>query len=154
MPLKDRAAYNAYRRKWRAANPDLYRSACKRQAVSPVSGASRREWYSANRKDLVAQSVEWGKNNRARRLEIVRKYKYGITAQQYEELFVFQGDVCWICQESGELHVDHDHATGQVRGLLCRTCNTGFIAAIERKGFNLEAMQRALDYLKNPPFTS
>jgi Recombination endonuclease VII len=47
--------------------------------------------------------------------------------QGYPELFEAQGGVCAICgKPPGEraLHVDHDHETGQVRGLLCYSCNT------------------------------
>ncbi|MGK5113258.1 endonuclease VII domain-containing protein [Geodermatophilus sp. CPCC 205506] len=36
-----------------------------------------------------------------------------------------QGGVCAICQVAPAVHVDHDHATGAVRALLCFTCNGG-----------------------------
>jgi hypothetical protein len=54
--------------------------------------------------------------------------RYGITEERYQELFVQQKGCCAICDKpSGEkrLHVDHDHATGRVRGLLCYPCNVG-----------------------------
>lgn len=58
--------------------------------------------------------------------------KYGLTVEQYDALWIEQAGTCAICHtrenakgRGVELEVDHDHATGQVRGLLCRPCNTG-----------------------------
>ena len=82
----------------------------------------------------------WNKNNPAAVKKIKqRRYvnsargkhlreKYGITEQHYQELFVAQGGVCKICGQPERkrfLNVDHDHTTGRIRGLLCRTCNWG-----------------------------
>lgn len=54
--------------------------------------------------------------------------KFQITVEQYEALLSEQGGVCAICRrpcKTGKrLAVDHDHATGTVRGLLCTPCNT------------------------------
>jgi hypothetical protein len=54
------------------------------------------------------------------------KHYYGITADQYAQMLAEQDNRCAICcqEQSGKrLAVDHDHATGQVRGLLCSNCN-------------------------------
>lgn len=55
------------------------------------------------------------------------KLRYGLTLEQYEEMFSRQNGVCAICGKppspKRRLHVDHNHRTGQVRGLLCRQCN-------------------------------
>ena len=64
--------------------------------------------------------------------------KYGITAEQFDEMVAQQGGACAACgcvpvpTEDGrtnKLHVDHDHKTNKVRGLLCGPCNRaiGFI---------------------------
>jgi len=54
------------------------------------------------------------------------KRKYHLTVEQYEALIRKQGGVCAVCKRhtGKHLHVDHDHATGKVRGLLCPTCNS------------------------------
>lgn len=54
------------------------------------------------------------------------KTKYRLSREDYEVLLVQQGGACAICQSPpvrGHLHVDHDHGTSRVRGLLCKTCN-------------------------------
>lgn len=54
--------------------------------------------------------------------------KYGINIVTYEFMLQEQDGKCWICgleDNEGKLAVDHDHNTGEVRGLLCRNCNRG-----------------------------
>jgi hypothetical protein len=55
--------------------------------------------------------------------------KYRLTENDYNALLQRQGGGCAICQKKPEegkhLHVDHDHITDAVRGLLCSGCNTG-----------------------------
>lgn len=76
---------------------------------------------------------------------------YGLTSEQYWALYEAQGGVCYICQRakgvSKKLSVDHCHATGYVRGLLCTLCNKllGHLRDDE------EACRRAGYYLRQPP---
>ena len=56
--------------------------------------------------------------------------KYGITIEKYEILLAEQNGCCAIClavtgSDGKRLAVDHNHETGEVRGLLCDNCNTG-----------------------------
>lgn len=58
------------------------------------------------------------------------KSKYGISLVEFERMKRLQGGKCAICGVSPspfdkDLHVDHCHTTGAVRGLLCRLCNVG-----------------------------
>lgn len=56
---------------------------------------------------------------------------YRLTAQQFDELWDRQGGRCAICSAilsigtQNGTHVDHDHDTGRIRGLLCPSCNRG-----------------------------
>ena len=53
--------------------------------------------------------------------------RYGVSREEYETKMIEQGHVCAICGEQcrtdQRLCVDHNHATGEVRGLLCKSCN-------------------------------
>lgn len=51
--------------------------------------------------------------------------RYGISAERVEELIAEQGGLCAICLTGKPEHVDHDHRTGEVRGILCFNCNGG-----------------------------
>jgi hypothetical protein len=51
--------------------------------------------------------------------------RYGISAEEADAMLVAQGGVCAICNVAPAVHVDHDHATGAVRALLCFNCNGG-----------------------------
>lgn len=72
---------------------------------------------------------------RLRRYKHVKQH-FGLTPEQYDKLVNDQNNCCAICHESESeinkksthikpLSVDHDHATGKVRGLLCSRCNQG-----------------------------
>ena len=55
-----------------------------------------------------------------------RAAQLGVTDAEYDRLLSAQGGGCAICgnpPKTRRLHVDHDHKTGRVRGLLCHRCN-------------------------------
>lgn len=78
---------------------------------------------------------------------------YGITGQDYRDLLEFQAGSCALCRratgKTKRLAVDHDHATGLVRGLLCGTCNKILGHARDSAAF----FGRGMDYLIDPPFS-
>lgn len=53
------------------------------------------------------------------------KAKYGLTMEAYEALVEAQQGLCAVCGTEDKLFVDHDHGTGDNRGLLCQNCNFG-----------------------------
>ena len=77
---------------------------------------------------------------------------YGITAEEYYEIYEAQGGYCYICRrangKSKRLSVDHDHKDGLVRGLLCLRCNKHTLGNARDE---IEYFERAIEYLKNPP---
>lgn len=78
---------------------------------------------------------------------------YNISAEEYWAIWEAQGGRCAICQRATglgrkRLSVDHDHETGQVRGLLDQKCNRDILGHARDQ---IEFFERAIDYLKNPP---
>ena len=80
--------------------------------------------------------------------EYFYRYNYGISIADYEEMLTDQSGRCAICGvlplPDRNLHVDHDHATGRVRGLLCRRCNTSLGQFDEDE----QRLRRAAQYLE------
>lgn len=84
-----------------------------------------------------------------------RKYGYQITELEYRVLYRAQGGRCYVCRKASgkarRLAVDHNHLTGEVRGLVCsgslsaQTCNR-LIAQ-----YNRDALLRAAAMLSDPP---
>lgn len=73
----------------------------------------------------------WRDQNKDRAKDTQLRFKYGISLEDHVALFSKQFGRCAICgleekdAPRGKLFVDHCHATGEVRGLLCHHCNTG-----------------------------
>jgi hypothetical protein len=88
--------------------------------------------------------------DRPRSIATVRAYKlrtaYGLTAAEYDALLAKQAGRCAICgtQPVKRLAVDHEHATGKVRGLLCSTCNSG----LGHFKDSVPALENAIAYLR------
>jgi hypothetical protein len=62
-----------------------------------------------------------------------------------EWMILQQRGVCAICRTRKALHVDHDHATGRVRGILCFNCNRG----IGKFGDDPALLRNAIAYIEN-----
>ncbi len=79
------------------------------------------------------------------------KDRYGISLDQYNQLLEAQAGRCAICRNQPKtraLHVDHDHKSGKIRGLLCMNCNRRLLSAAYDSPFRLF---NAGLYLLNPP---
>lgn len=108
-----------YRDRWRAKNPESY---------------ERKKQYDRERNQEPHRRVlHW---------RLMLKRDYGITEAEYQTLYAAQGGLCAICrgpQPHGvRLAVDHDHATGAVRGLLCNTCNQ-VVGYVEKRAAAISA---------------
>ena len=79
----------------------------------------------------TAVNQNWRDNNpkeyKQSQLRQRRKREYGLSDEDMQKKLNFQQHKCEICKIGigWDCHDDHDHLTGQVRGLLCSTCNTG-----------------------------
>jgi len=101
---------------WRARNPDTVR-------------ANRQAWLERN-PDKARDIRQRGRGKRlARQRDADRRRLYGLEPEDYDNLLRAQGSRCAICHTDNpgpnrrSFSVDHCHATGRVRGLLCNRCN-------------------------------
>lgn len=128
-------------------------------AAREADAARTRNWYAANREGRAAHNKEWREKNadriqsyRSNRAESKAAYHrlkaYGLSDEDFAAMLAAQGGACAICQRITDrpLHVDHDHETGRVRGLLCYSCN----AALGSFGDSPARLLSALAYLASP----
>lgn len=114
----------------------------------PLGTTSLRSWkIMAKPKQLKAVPAIAGVTPRSRHLF----KKYGITEEQYDELLQKQNGSCAVCRRSAKefkvrLCVDHDHWTGQVRGLLCTYCNRRIVGR-HRRDLGADLLRAAYEYL-------
>lgn len=109
------------------------------------------------------KSREYRKNNPEKIRSLDRSYlpqkwiahlrrKYGMTLNDYEQMLRSQDGKCAICRtetpggRTNKMHVDHDHITGEVRGLLCSPCNQMLGYAKD----NINILKKAAKYLSMP----
>ena len=94
-------------------------------------------------------SLDWASPVHA---NYIRKWRlqhlYGLSADDFFRLVSEQGGRCVLCSSTlgpgRETHIDHDHSTGKVRGLLCKHCNVALGQARE----SITILQAALSYLR------
>lgn len=132
MPHKSRDARLAYAKLYREKYPARQR-------------AWQKDWYKRNKTQADLKCAASRLAHPGRQSGYARKYKYGITQAQYDELYLAQSGCCAICKRVKKLVVDHCHRSKQVRGLLCSTCNTG----IGHLNDDPALLSLALEYLRD-----
>ena len=81
-----------------------------------------RDYHNRHKDDPAYQAMKKTADAKAK-----RKAKFGLTDRAFKHMLTEQSGACSICREpfTKAPNVDHDHATGKVRGLLCQQCNYG-----------------------------
>jgi len=97
------------------------------------------EHYRRKRREYAATDREKGQAK-----DRYLKRTYGLTLSEYKEQCATQDNRCEICDIQCSLVVDHDHDTGEVRGLLCNNCNTG-IGLLKDEP---EVLKKAIEYIR------
>ena len=127
-----------------------------------------RRWYIINRKKKLKYAklyqqknhekckLRWrlySKKNKKKRNQYSRfwkfKKKYGLSKEGYENLLIRQKNKCAICgsllsTDSRQIHVDHDHKTGKVRGIVHQSCNLTLGFSNE----NIETLKSVIRYIQ------
>jgi hypothetical protein len=107
-----------------------------------------RKYSQQNRDKLIPYYKEYNRRNRTKRKEQQLVREYGLSSLEFKEMLERQEHRCAICYESFNekvIYVDHNHETGEVRGLLCNLCNMGLGLFKD----NTERLGNAIKYLGN-----
>lgn len=111
-----------------------------------------KSWQQANSERVNASQRERRRSPEARRAQRdghLRR-KFGITIDAFEEQLAAQGGVCAICRREPHptisLHVDHDHESGALRGLICFDCNAGLGKFRDDRGLLAAAARYLLEH--------
>lgn len=165
---KDRSEYN---KQWRLKNPEkyletrrIYREKHKEEIAE--KRAKNREEHKIYAKEYYNNNIEKiklyysqehikkkNKENKRKNSILIRerrlKKNWNLTIMEYNKMFDDQHGCCAICNThqskvKKSFSVDHNHATGKIRGLLCNTCNTSL------GGFkdDINIIFKAIEYLK------
>lgn len=131
---------SCYHKDWRSRNP---------QKVKTL----RENYYSNNKARLDAKSAEWRANHPERTKDFYRKSVFGLDAETYRTRMAQQQHRCAVCRRKFgnkfRPHVDHNHGTGEFRGLLCRDCNLMLGYARDRMVILLRAVRYLGKYRTN-----
>jgi hypothetical protein len=142
-PEEKKAANRERCRRWRERHPGAQTAkAAKWRAEHPEYAKAH---YLKNREKIIARAAAWHKQNRERYSRYVAEYrkrhveknrlyfrdnyllkKYGLTFAEMQQMLATQGFKCALCGDPIDevtRNVDHDHATGVNRALLCDKCN-------------------------------
>lgn len=125
----------------------LYNTAGERCCIDCKDYKPLSEFY--NNKSGKTSICKSCSNNRSEEYhkKIYRYKKYGITKKLFDELLLKQNNTCAICKKSfnNDIHIDHDHSSNKVRGILCAKCNKG----LGQFNDNIQCLTNAIIYLKN-----
>jgi hypothetical protein len=84
--------------------------------------------------------------SKEKKAEYIRRCRYRLDNEKYSEMVSKQDNKCAICsKEMSPPHIDHNHTTGEVRGLLCKSCN----ASLGLMKDSVELLEKAIVYLKD-----
>ena len=102
-----------------------------------------KQYRQKNRKEIAKHQREYYLNNRISVIERHYNLSYGAWLEMWES----QNGKCAICEKvfdsPSDACVDHNHETGEIRGLLCIKCNYG----LGQFNDNLQLLENAIEYL-------
>lgn len=137
------------------------KSCSKCKQLKPLTDFCKGDLKDGRRSDCKNCQLIQVKSYRAANPDKVKKWNktakvklfYGLTLEKYEELEKLQNGLCAVCglsnsqklyNRSVSLHIDHNHETGKIRGLLCHKCNTALGLAND----DPTILRKLVDYLE------
>ena len=118
------------------------------------------KYYQQNSELVKARAIRWNKDNPGKRQRNAMNSQWAkigmvingekFTYEHYDVMLIDQNFSCKICKKhlsdcKKALSVDHNHSTGEVRGLLCQHCNTVLGMALD----DIKILQKAIEYLRS-----
>lgn len=138
------AYYYAHRERMAILNRENY------LAHREVRMAYQKKYHAEHREELKAQGRIYYLAHREKRKADQRIYRYGMLNGEFELLLKSQGGVCAICRKADwngrGPHLDHDHVTGKIRGILCHDCNLALGLLDE----SIPNAERMIEYINKP----
>lgn len=121
----------------------LKKSNCCKKCWKEAINSWRNKDRVKNKEKYNARNRSWRKRNPDKVKTQFLKDLYGITLKEYNQRIIKQNGKCLICHKKSKLHIDHNHKTNKIRGLLCERCNPGL-------GFfndDVNILKSAINYL-------
>lgn len=140
----NRKAMESYYRNWE--NIRTKRNRMRKKNRHKINLA-RRQAYAANPEKFLKEGREWRRLNPEQHRFHKLKQMYGVSKEEVLHRVEEQGGRCAICRSKFialKFHLDHNHRTGEARGLLCAGCNVG----LGRFRDDPKVLARAVFYLK------
>jgi hypothetical protein len=138
--LKDLQAYRKRKREY-ARTPEERKKRTEYMRIWREDNREKHNAYSRNRYKRIGHTTEYKERTRRQRMQ----WEYGVTPEEYDKMSNRQNGKCLICgvipKQRRLFHIDHDHKTKIVRGLLCSRCN-GALGWFEKNE------EKILEYLK------
>ncbi len=129
---------------------NYHKSKITKDRLKPACKTCRSNYMKKRRLSRLEQSRkesrDWAKNNPDKVKDSMYRINYGISYSDFKKLAHKQEGKCALCtlKPKTTLCIDHNHSTGQIRGLLCRSCN----GALGVFGDSVEGLHKAILYLE------
>lgn len=133
--MRTKEEVNAYQREY-------YKK--KKKEVGQYYNITRKIYYENHKKEYATRSRKWYSDaaNKMRRRQKIHSIDFDILLENQNGLCALGGEP--LPQNVSEIHVDHDHETGIIRGLLCKSHNVG----LGMFNDDCELLEKAIDYIK------
>lgn len=137
-------------RAWAERNRARKNAVERQRRLTGKKNEQNRAWHRRNREKVSAYARAYRVQNAERLRDYFYQRRYGISLKEYAIRLAEQNGVCAICKgknppgrRARRLGVDHDHKTGEARGLLCDACNQ----VLGLMNDDATTLRRAADYL-------
>lgn len=159
-----------WQRQWRKKNPDKirkYNETAYKSRGDKIRESKRnyyrknkdkkiknqKRYYTAHKEEILSKNKKYTQKHPEKFVIYKKRYKlrkrYGISLEEFNAILMFQNNKCKICEKeftkSKDKHIDHDHTTGLVRGLLCPVCNKMLGYSMDK----IDILKKAILYLES-----